>query len=303
MKKYSLLIERGDLHKVLGAVKIPAFTNTGTYVLAHFRDKYNELIIYDNTKNKPYKAIFNGKILPVYLSPYLVEEITINSKTTKVKGEKIEDTTQLGSDEVGFGDFFGPLVVVSAFIDERIRQKLINFPIDDSKKLQDNIILMMGSELVKIIPHVKNIVSNPKYNEVINSGKNMNVMKAMLHHNVLTILARKQNYNGPLLIDKFTTSKNYREITKEMGDANIVLVPKGEENSYAIAAASVLARYYFLLEMAKIGKRFNEKIPLGAGRNVDEFALNFLKKYGRTNLESITKHNFRNFKDLFLVDQ
>lgn len=295
MKYYRLLIERIDLVKVIDSVKMTAIANDGEYVLAHFLEGQNELIIYDNTKNRPYKATFKGKSLPKVLLPYVIEDIESQNGD---KARKITSIEQLGSDEVGFGDFFGPLVVVSAFVNQKVRQDLINYPIQDSKKLDDNTILMMGDALSKLVPHVKNIVSNPKYNEVFESGKNMSVMKAMLHHNVLTILARQQKYKGPLLIDKFISLETYRKYTAGMAEAPIVLVPKGEQNSYAIAVASILARYYFLLEMDKLSRRFQTKIPLGAGRVVDEFAKDFLKKHGRSNLESITKHNFRNFKDL-----
>lgn len=299
MKNYRLQIDRLDLVKVLDGLRMSSITNNGEYVLAHFKSGSDELIIYDNTKNHPYKAFFKGKSLPKVLLPYVMED---KERQKGDKGQKITSIEQLGSDEVGFGDFFGPLVVVSAYVNEKIRKALINYPIQDSKKLDDNTILMMGDALSKVVPHVKNIVDNPKYNEVFKSGKNMTVMKAMLHHNVLTILARRLKYKGPLLIDQFITLKTYLKYTSEMGEANIILVPKGEENSYAIAVASILARFYFLLEMDKLSKRFKTKIPFGAGKIVDKFAKDFLKKHGRTNLESITKHNFRNFKDLDEAD-
>lgn len=295
MLKYRLEIPRDALHSVLSATKIPVFANSGAYILFHFRNDDSELIIYDNSKDKPYNAIFRGSKLPSYLKDFDPEEIVEEPKTVATK---ILDIEQIGSDEVGFGDFFGPLVVVSAYINASIREKIATFAIDDSKKLSDDLILMMGPKLAKIVPHVKNIVLNPKYNEVINSGKNMNEMKVLLHHNVLVKLARRQNYHGNLYIDKFTTKSNYDKITKDLEKAPIVLVPSGESASLAIATASVLARYYFLLEMAKISNLYNEKIPLGAGVIVDEFARKFLIKHGRSNLESITKHNFRNFKDL-----
>lgn len=296
MKKYRLEIPRHKLKHVLSVTKIKTIEDPGAYVLFHFKDQDTEFIIYDNTKNKPYKAIFEGSLLPKDLTPFIIEEI--GHSNTQISS-KIKDIPQIGSDEVGFGDFFGPLVVVSAYIDQDILTKIENYQITDSKKLNDTLILMMGSELIKIIPHMKNIVNNPKYNEVNKSGRNMNEMKAMLHHNVLTKLARKMAYTGNLYIDKFTSDQSYFKATKTMDDAPIILVPHGEISSVSIAAASIIARYYFLLEMKKIGDHFGVTIPFGAGKNVDIFAKEFLIKHGKSNLESITKHNFRNFKDLF----
>lgn len=296
MKKYRLKIERASLNALTKKINLSLYPNRGEYVLRHYKEKNIELIIYLNSKNEPYKGVFTGEQLPTYLLPFLVDDTKEESKDPS---QKITNFPHIGSDEVGFGDFFGPLVVVSAYLDKDIKAKISHLSIMDSKKIDDNTIILLGNTLKELVPHVKNIVSNPKFNELINEGYNMNHMKAMLHHNVLGKLALKMGYKGPLYIDKFTSQERYFEYTKNMPPAPIILLNKGEDNSLSIASASILARYYFLEEMAKLNKRFKTIIPLGAGPKVDEFARRFLKENGPTNLKAITKHNFRNFKDLF----
>lgn len=295
MTKYRLKIPRNAYHEVVSKITTKVYANNGAYVLSHFRDEYVDFIIYDNTKNEPYRALFSGEFLPEYLKPFIVDDVSVSINAPKVT---INTIPQLGSDEVGFGDFFGPLVVVSALVTKENRTYLLNLGITDSKKLSDDKIIILGHELVSKIEHSKNIVSNPKYNELIAAGYNMNKMKAMLHQNVLSTLAQKTNYKGDLYVDRFTSDYKFREYTNGMREAPIVQVSDGEASSLAIATASVLARFYFLQEMATLNKRYNTIIPLGAGVLVDEYVQKFIKEKGLNALKSITKHNFRNFKDL-----
>ncbi len=294
MNKYRLKIPRDALNSVIAQTKIPVYANTGQYILFHFRTEKIDFMIYDNTKDEPYRAIYEGTTLPAYLTAYLVSEKAHEKKVDA----PITTFPQIGSDEVGFGDFFGPLVVVSTYVSKEHRPLLLNSGVQDSKKLSDERIIMLGENLYKIIPHTKNIVNNAKYNELVASGYNMNKMKAMLHHNVLVKLGTRMHYTGPLYYDKFTTDQKFSEYTQGMHAAMLISVTDGETNSLAIATASVLARYYFLLEIHKLNKLYNIKIPLGAGVAVDDFAQKFMKEKGLSALKLITKHNFRNFKDL-----
>jgi ribonuclease HIII len=174
--------------------------------------------------------------------------------------------------------------------------------VKDSKALDDTKIVLLGNLLKDKIPHTKNIVHNPKYNELIAQGYNMNQMKAMLHQNVLTTLAKRQKYDGKLYLDAFTSDKHYENYTALMSKAKVIQLKDGESNSLAIATASILARFYFLREIEVLNIRYNTKIPLGAGNAVDKFAQEFLVKFGKNNLLSVVKQNFRNFKDLFADD-
>lgn len=309
MKSYKLVIPRAELEYVLSKASLPLETYNHEYILAFYKEGKTEFTVYDNTKNAPYKGIFKGKALPSFLKPYLKAE---NEKSTIVKNgyesqrtisAKVNTFPHIGSDEVGFGDFFGPLVVVAAYLDASLKDYVLSLNVKDSKKLSDTDILLLGNLLKDKVPHSKNIVNNDKYNTLIKEGYNMSHMKAMLHHNVLTKLARKVNYHGKLYLDAFTSERKYDEYTSTMKKAHVYFVKKGEANSLAIATASILARFYFLNEMAQLNKRFNTKIPLGAGKSVDLFAKEFLAKNGKSNLISVTKTNFRNFRDLFVTPQ
>ena len=79
---------------------------------------------------------------------------------------------------------------------------------------------------------------------------------------------------------------------------DLVMKEKGESLYPSVALASILARYYFLKEMDALSAQFKTSIPLGASSRVDEFALEFQKKHGKSALDKIVKQNFINYQRL-----
>ena len=69
---------------------------------------------------------------------------------------------------------------------------------------------------------------------------------------------------------------------------------KGESKCLSVAAASLISRYVFLKEFAKIQKEVDMLIPKGASTSVDDVAIKIIKKYGFDKLKDIAKLNFKN---------
>ena len=74
---------------------------------------------------------------------------------TNEKTKYIDTSSQIGSDEVGVGDFFGPLIVVATYIENKDINYLSNLKIQDSKEMKDSYIKEIGIKLVK---RIKNYV-------------------------------------------------------------------------------------------------------------------------------------------------
>ncbi|MDI3411239.1 hypothetical protein QKW52_17160 [Bacillus sonorensis] len=62
----------------------------------------------------------------------------------------------------------------------------------------------------------------------------------------------------------------------------------------AVAAASIIARYSFLMEMNKLSKEAGMTLPKGAGPLVDEAAASLIRKHGEAALGHFTKLHFAN---------
>ncbi len=297
MTTYTIKIERRHLETFIALLALENTASGEQYVSHYFENTNFTVKIYENTKHDYVKALVRGSLPPATKLYYEV----ITAKEKSMKATKITTYPQLGSDEVGFGDFFGPLVVVAAQVRRNDINELQTLRVTDSKKLSDDYIISIGPLLAAKFSHRTNIVSNEKYNSLVREGYNMNKMKAMLHVNVLRKLAQVTNVKL-LLLDRFVREETFAKYVAAMPPLTVEHVADGESNALSIALASVLARYYFLLEIDKINKRFDTSIPLGAGPQVDVFAQTFLKKHGESALRLITKHNFRNFTDLFGAD-
>ena len=79
----------------------------------------------------------------------------------------------IGSDEVGTGDYFGPVVVTASFVKKDDIEFLTELGVRDSKKLTDDKILKIVPEIIKKIPYETIVYSNKEYN----SKKEFNMNK------------------------------------------------------------------------------------------------------------------------------
>ena len=205
---------------------------------------------------------------------------------------------QIGSDEVGTGDFFGPVIVVAAFVKPSQIKRLKELGVTDSKLLSDEKILSLGPTLINEFEYSALTLSVEKYNEV-HEIHNLNQIKAIMHNQTLLNL-QKKHPSAMVCIDQFTPEKTYYGYLKQQPEIvrDIVFSTKGELAFIAVALASTIARYSFLRHMEKLSEELGQEIPLGAGTKVDEFALKIAKEKGIEALEKLCKKSFKNYKTL-----
>lgn len=201
----------------------------------------------------------------------------------------------VGSDEVGTGDYFGPIVVTSSFVAKEDIPFLEELGVRDSKKLTDAKILEVVPRIIKRIPYETVIYTNEEYNK--HPEYNMNKVKAILHNKVLLGLMKKNNFNyDKVVIDQFCYPRNYFAYLKEANNVfrNVTFTTKAEDKCLSVACGSLISRYIFIKEMDKISKKLGKQIPKGAGVQVDVFGKWVVSKYGTDYLKSIAKLNFKN---------
>lgn len=221
----------------------------------------------------------------------------------KKKEEKEDDKTYyyydaIGSDEVGTGDYFGPIIVTATLVDKSTRKLLEDLKIMDSKKMTDDKIRRCAPILMNKLPYVTFTLSNTKYNEMSSKGFNMNKIKAILHNRVLFELSNKDIPYHKIIVDQFTTPRSYFSYLKQENIEDkvtkITFLTKGESKHLSVAAASVISRYRFLQEMDKLSEKYKVDIPKGASPKVDSVAKKILDTYGKNELSKIVKLNFKN---------
>lgn len=151
----------------------------------------DEISVYANAKGEFFRTVFQGPNEESYALEYCDElpEKKIPQPKTITGYQDVGE--QIGSDEVGFGDFFGPIVVVAAYLKEDDYQLLDMLKVGDSKKMDDATIRKIGPLLMQKFPGVHYTVTNEKFNELTARGYNMNKIKAMLHNHGLSRLRSK----------------------------------------------------------------------------------------------------------------
>jgi len=253
------------------------------------------------------KAVFQG-IDADLASDYWIETEKINSGNNalvekKEKEKKDDDKVlpirinSIGSDEVGTGDYFGPIVVTSAYVSKENIDFLIDLRVKDSKKLTDEQIIKIVPEIIKKIPYHTLVLTNKQYNQYYNGDMNMNKIKAILHNKVLYELVKDNKYlYDYIVVDQFEYPTAYYKHIKEANNQvkNIFFMTKAEDKCLSVACASMISRYIFLQEMNTLGKEVNMLLPKGASSLVDDTAKKIIDKYGLEKLESIAKLNFKN---------
>ena len=205
------------------------------------------------------------------------------------------DISSVGSDEVGTGDYYGPIVVTASFVDKENIPFLTELGVRDSKKMSDEQILKVVPKIIKKIPYKTMILSNKEYNERYGKDMNMNKIKAILHNKVLTEMVKGNKYDY-IVLDQFESEKSYYNHLSEVPNPlkGITFVTKAEDKCLSVAVSSLISRYIFIKEMDKLGNKYGIFLPKGANYYVEDVGIKLAEKYGPSVLKDIAKLNFSN---------
>lgn len=285
---------------------------------------------YANQINKvPNHTLFQAKTANCTITAYLSKKVvfqganpaleankwqaqTGTAPTSKIKSSKsnhlpanIASQSAIGCDEVGTGDYLGPLVVCCAYVTAEQTQMLLNLGIRDSKDLKDPDICYLAEKIKNIVPHQVLVLPNAKYNDMVDRGMNANAIKAYLHNQALLKLTRQlEELPSYLIMDEFVNERKYHEYLNEIPKQttivkeNLYFVQKGESVHVAVAAASILARESFVKYMAIMSKQLDFNLPKGASSKVDGAGRQLVARYGMDKLKNISKWHFANTKKI-----
>ena len=232
------------------------------------------------------KTVFQGKDAQVYASAFT---------KTAAEPDPGQIFPQAGSDEVGTGDYFGPVCVCACIVNRNDLPLLEELGIRDSKQLSDNLIRRAAPALMEKLAYSLLIVDPEKYNAVHGSS-NMNAIKAKLHNKAYINLAKKTALPSFKVIDQFTPEASYyRYLSQEpevMG--KIRFETKAEDKYPAVGAASVIARYAFLKKMDAMAEQWGMEFAKGSGAPADRCAEEFVRRHGMAALPKAAKMHFKN---------
>jgi ribonuclease HIII len=216
-------------------------------------------------------------------------------KETKDKSNLVQ--SHVGVDEVGKGDYFGPLVVVACYVDKEFAEKISCLGFDDSKHFSDHKIKNLYENVKDYQFYYPSVVKPAEYNDLVNEDGNVAIVLAKQHSKCIEMALKDLRDKGrdceSVVIDQFSPSKN--RILNELGELGkqikITQFHKGESD-VAVAAASIIARGIFLEEFEKMSKEYDFDFPKGASDVIDS-GLEFIKKHSREELRNVAKVGFK----------
>src|SRR5690349_15892673 len=208
---------------------------------------------------------------------------------------------RLGVDESGKGDFFGPLCIAGAYVNERVVKAWKDSGIRDSKNISSDNKIRELAELIRDTPGCVSTVvpiGNESYNRLYEKMRSVNTMLAWGHARVIENLMQQKNRMNPAPVraisDQFASSKDTVAKALMPLGREIELIQKHRaEEDLAVAAASILARHEFVTRLGTMEKQYEMALPRGASAAVDAVAKEFIAKYGPANLPKVSKMHFR----------
>ncbi len=243
------------------------------------------------------KVMFQGVSADVDASMWKEIDGQAERKEEKEQENKYHDCSSIGSDEVGTGDYFGPIVVTASFVKKEDVSFLDSLGVKDSKKMTDDVILKVAPQIAKRIQYKSILLTNEEYNKHHQNENNMNKIKAIMHNKVLYQLVQevKEPYDY-IIVDEFAREKRYYEYIQDAKNIQrgITFMTKAEDKNLAVACSSIISRYLFLKEFDRMSDQLHIPLPKGAGPNVDKIGEEIVDTYGRDKLREVAKLNFKN---------
>jgi ribonuclease HIII len=225
--------------------------------------------------HKSGKLQIQGKKAMVEETLKMLDYVNIGKKT-KISGVAV------GTDESLKGDTFGGIIVAGFLADDDIRSELKKIGVKDSKTLTKPEISSMAQELIAKFPdnyHVENIF--PKEYNKLNMVMDVTEILNKLHERCYKKLSR----NALHIIDLYPGCS--------VGD---IKETKADSKYLEVSAASVLARYFALMQIRELEHRSGFFIPMGS-TSVESGMLEIKKK--SLNPADYVKMKFRNVVDFF----
>jgi len=248
------------------------------------------------------KLVVQGKgtqeFIEFVLEPEILKEARLGYETL-LNPELL--LPRLGVDESGKGDFFGPLCIAGAYINEKVVNQWKDSGIRDSKNISSDKRIKELAELIRETPGCVTTVvpvGNEAYNRLYAKMRSVNTLLAWGHARVIeNLMGQRHRMNPPpvraisdqFASDKATVAKALMSLGRE-----IELVQKHRaEEDLAVAAASIVARHEFVTRLGAFEKQFGMVFPRGASAAVDAAAKEFITKHGVENLPKVAKMHFR----------
>ena len=203
------------------------------------------------------------------------------------------NSSYIGTDESGKGDYFGPLVIGAVWVNEQTRERLVALEVRDSKKITDKKARRIANSLVAEVPCCVVAIGSEKYNELYAKIGNLNSLLAWGHARAIENLLLKCDVDVAVA-DQFGNPKYIENALMQRGRRIKLIQQTKAERHIGVAAASIIARAKFLDYLDRYSSLHDMVFPKGAGPNVDQAGAEYSRKFGYDSLKKVAKVHFKN---------
>ncbi len=243
------------------------------------------------------KCVVQGKGAQEFLTFVLEPQVLLSAKVGYEEVVNPEAfAPHIGVDESGKGDFFGPLVIASAYSDKTLVKPMQEIGVRDSKTISsDARALDIAKALRQLLGNRFSIVAiGPrKYNELYTRIRNVNSILSWGHARAIENLLEKIPSCTRAVSDQFGSKEQVKRALMQKGRKIELVQMHKAESDIAVAAASILAREAFLVGLRKLGEQYEVKFPKGASDLVQQAAVNAIVKHSPTILLETAKCHFK----------
>ena len=199
---------------------------------------------------------------------------------------------QIGIDESGKGDYFGPLVIAGVYVAREHEEQLRAVGVRDSKTVSDKKAAVLAEQIRELCPFTVVAIGPERYNSLHASFKNLNKLLAWGHARAIENLLEKVACTR-VVADQFGDERFLKNALMAKGrEVTLIQKPRAEEE-IAVAAASIVARAEFLRRLQDLSTRYGVALPKGASDLVITAGKEFVKRQGTEALGQVAKLHFR----------
>ncbi|MCX7882253.1 MAG: ribonuclease HIII [Brevinematales bacterium] len=192
-----------------------------------------------------WQAVGKGMTVSLYTSGRLVlqgDELSLQTFLNEVEKFLEGVFSQIGCDECGKGDVFGPLVMVAVGVPKENIVKLQMLGISESKKASLNQLRQWYGE-IRCLCQVEELVWSPEaYNELYEHYHNLNTILTLGYED---LLRRFEGTWDEVVVDAYTQETHVYHLLSQISPGKLILETHAERYP-AVGAASLIARKLFL---------------------------------------------------------
>lgn len=215
-------------------------------------------------------------------------------------GSTTLETAQIGLDESGKGDWFGPLVVAAVYVEPTSVAALTAAGVRDSKTIDSLLLPRIADAIASIVPvqHRFVMALMPEaYNQRYPEYNNINLLLAALYSEA-ALRVWQSRQSTVIVCDQF--SQRADRLDSAFASAGLpkpIQYHHAESHSTAVAAASILASARFGAELQTLGRKagMEAALPRGASaiHELERTVHTIIAREGREGLAQYAKLNFK----------